>query len=85
MFERSCRELLRDLPDKQIHSLVNLWKGWDDPDLAEKLRRRLGKDFEIYRLSVMQLNKRIEVLQKGLKLREDLTVRYPPTEITLNC
>jgi hypothetical protein len=85
MFERSCRELLQDLPDKQIHDLVNLRKGWDDPDLMEKLRRRLGKDFEIYRLSVTQLNKRIEILRQKLKLREDLTVRYPSAEITLSC
>src|SRR6266567_4089760 len=85
VFRRSCRELVQDLPDKQVRDLVDLRKGWDDPELTEKLQRRLGEDFEIYRGSVRLLNKKIDLLRRKLKLQENLMVKYLSTEIILVC
>lgn len=57
IFEQSSEELLRGLmlPDSQLRDLVDNHKGWDDKDLDEKLRHRLGKDYAVYKLSVKQL------------------------------
>lgn len=74
LFQRSCRELVQDLPDKQIRDLVDLGTGWDDPELKETLQRRLGQNFEVYRASVKQLNKRINLVGKKLRLQEDRKV-----------
>ena len=77
MFKLSCRELIRDLPDKQIRDLVDLRQGWDDLELTEKLQRRLGEKYGKYRVLVRKLNKEIRLLQRKLKLREELSVRTP--------
>lgn len=75
MFRQSCRELVRDLPDGQTRDLVDLRKGWDDAELKSKLERRLGDDYGVYRMSIRQLNKRIDRLRQKLRLQEDLTVK----------
>lgn len=85
MFQLSCRELVRDLPDKQIRDLVDLRQGWDDMELTEKLQRRLGEKYGKYRVLVRKLNKEIRLLQRKLKLREDLSVGYPTKQIALDC
>lgn len=33
--QQSCKELLRDLPNKQVSDLLDRRKGWDDPKLTE--------------------------------------------------
>ncbi|KAF2672437.1 hypothetical protein BT63DRAFT_422895 [Microthyrium microscopicum] len=76
IFQQSCRELVQDLPDSQVRDLMDLRNGWDDPELKIILARKLGKDFEVYRMSVKLLNKRIGLLRKKLKLREDLTAPF---------
>ena len=73
-FRQSCRELLQALPDDRIRELVNTREGWEKEDVNEILRRRLGEDYAVYRVSVKQLNKRIDLLRRKLKLRTDLTV-----------
>lgn len=67
IFEQSCEELLRGLmlPDNQFCELVDRHKGWDDKELDEKLRYRLGKDYPMYKLSVKQLGKRLDLLRKS--------------------
>lgn len=82
IFQQSCRELVKDLPDSQTRDLVDLRKdvvdlrkGWDDPELQAKLEARLGADFAVYKMSVRQLNKRINLLRRKLRLNEDITVR----------
>lgn len=84
--QQSCKELLRDLPNKQVSDLLDRRKGWDDPKLAEvgTLQRRLGERSALYRISIVRLNGRVDLLRKKLKLREDLTVGYLSSEITLN-
>jgi hypothetical protein len=84
MFRRSCRDLVQGLPDTKIRELVDLRMGWDDKELREKLEWRLQGDFGIYMISVRQLNKRIDLLRRKLKLREDLTVSQPSKSINLH-
>ncbi|KAL1630613.1 hypothetical protein SLS54_000484 [Diplodia seriata] len=75
-FRQSCRELLQDLPDDKIRELVDLREGWDDEEVKAVLRRRLAGDYGTYRVFVRQLNKRIDLLCRKLKLRDDLTVPF---------
>jgi hypothetical protein len=82
IFQQSCRELVKDLPDSQTRDLVDLRKdlvelrhGWDDPELKANLEARLGANFAVYKMSVCQLNKRIGLLRRKLRLSEDITVR----------
>lgn len=81
--QQSCKELLRDLPNKQVSDLLDRRKGWDDTEVGT-LQRRLGERSELYRISIVRLNGRVDLLRKKLKLREDLTVGYLSSEITLN-
>jgi hypothetical protein len=53
--------------------------------LTEKLQRRLGEKYAKYRALVRKLNKKIRLLQRKLKLREDLSVGYPRKQIALDC
>ena len=76
-FQQSCRELVRDLPDKLIRKLMEFQEGWGDKELREKLHQRLGDNFKIYRVSVRRLNKKIQLLRRKLKLPEDQMVGYP--------
>jgi hypothetical protein len=84
MFQRSCQELVQDLPDTEVRELIDLRTGWDNEQLRGKLKLQLKGNFGIYMLSVRQLNKRIDLLRKKLKLREDLTVSQPLNSITLH-
>jgi len=77
MFRRSCQELVQDLPDTKVRELVELRTGWDSEELRDKLKWRLKEDFGIYMMSVKQLNKKIDLLRRKLKLREDLSVSGP--------
>ncbi|KAL0261611.1 hypothetical protein SLS55_003041 [Diplodia seriata] len=75
-FRQSCRELLQDLPDDKIRELVDLRQGWDNEEVKAVLRRRLAEDYGTYRVFVRQLNKRIDLLCRKLKLRDDLSVPF---------
>jgi hypothetical protein len=44
--------------------------------LTEKLQRRLGEKYAKYRALVRKLNKKIRLLQRKLKLREDLSAPF---------
>ncbi|KAL1644140.1 hypothetical protein SLS58_004420 [Diplodia intermedia] len=76
IFRQSCRELLQDLPDDEIRELVDLREGWGNEEVKAVLRRRLAGDDGSYRVFVRQLNKRIDLLCRKLKLRDDLSVPF---------
>ncbi|PVH93659.1 hypothetical protein DM02DRAFT_676704 [Periconia macrospinosa] len=76
VFQHSCEELLRDLvlPPSQFVALVDKHEGWDDPDLTQKLKSRLGeRDFDVYMKFAGRLRKRIVLLGDKLQLRKDFT------------
>ncbi|KAF2638389.1 hypothetical protein P280DRAFT_471497 [Massarina eburnea CBS 473.64] len=76
IFQHSCEELLRGLvlPHSQFFALVETHEGWDNKDLAEKLKKRIGEcDFDTYMKFANRVWKRIVLLGEKLQLRKDLT------------
>ncbi|OKL55592.1 hypothetical protein UA08_09132 [Talaromyces atroroseus] len=71
MFEKCCRRLVRNLPDTQVHRLIDFHKGWSDPQLQAQLHQQLGEDSAKFIVTIKQTKKRIELLQRKLKLRAD--------------
>lgn len=80
LFRQSCEELLGSLslPDKQFRDLVDDQLGWDNKDLEDQVRERLGKDYTAYKLKVKVLGKKIRLLKSKLRLEDDYSVRKAP-------
>lgn len=80
LFRQSCEELLGSLslPDKQFRDLVDDQLGWDNKDLEDQFRERLGKDYTAYKLKVKVLGKKIRLLKSKLRLEDDYSVRKAP-------
>jgi hypothetical protein len=74
----SCYMLLGplNLPNNQMRDLLEERKkdAWKDPELCKGLEKRLGDKCETYLSLVDQLNRRILMFGKKLKLRDDLKV-----------
>lgn len=78
IYKGSCEKLLSplNLPDKTMFELLEVCEGraWDGLELGEKLRDRLGNDCILYRALVKQLNKKMVLFAKKLKLGEGMRV-----------
>lgn len=77
LFRQTCELLLRGLalPDAQFRDLVEYHKGWDNSELAEALRQRLGnEDFGAFQKALERVHERLVLMGKKLRLRDDLTV-----------
>jgi hypothetical protein len=78
IYRNSCEELLSplSLPDSQLFDLLDRidYDCWADPVLDASFRDRLGKCYLPFKSSVKQLNKKIGLLGRKLKLEEDLRV-----------
>ena len=80
IYTGSCYKLLSplNLPDSKLKDLLAERKkeAWEDIALGESLKKRLGDDYMPYKSLVKQLNKRIILFCKKLKLDEDINVRH---------
>jgi len=78
IYTGSCHKLLSplNLPDNKLKDLLVERKkeAWEDVELGESLKKRLGDDYMPYKSLVKQLNKKIILFCKKLKLDEDITV-----------
>ena len=78
IYKDSCYMLLGplNLPDNQMRDLLEERKedAWKNPELRKGLEKRLGAECETYLSLVDQLNRRILMFGKKLKLRDDLKV-----------
>ena len=78
IYRNSCEELLSplSLPDSQLFDLLEKIDdvSWSDPSLDTGVRTRLGTSYLPFKSSVKQLNKKIKLLGRKLKLEEDLRV-----------
>ena len=79
IYRNSCEELLSPLalPDSELFDLLENINGgaWADAALNASLRERLGSNFLPLKLSIKQLNKKIELFGHKLKLEKDFRVR----------
>jgi hypothetical protein len=80
IFRNSCEELLNPLtlPNNKLQELLEDHNGsvWEDAVLGEKLRGRLGDDYVLYKTSVRQLNKKINLFGRKLKLLDNMRVCF---------
>jgi hypothetical protein len=72
IYTNSCYQLLGplNLPDHQMHDLLvdrNV-EAWSDFDLQKAISIRLGDNYKTYVAAVRQLDKRISLLCRKLKL-----------------
>ncbi|KAH0543123.1 hypothetical protein FGG08_002549 [Glutinoglossum americanum] len=76
IYRDSCEQLLSPLmlPDNKFYELLEKPEGnaWKDAELGESLHERLGSDYGPYRSSIKQLNKKIILFSKKLKLDDDM-------------
>lgn len=79
IYKDSCEQLLSPwmFPESKLCELLEKPAGnaWQDAELNVSLRKRLGPTYSLYTAAVRQLNKRIILLGKKLKLAEDMRVR----------
>lgn len=79
IYKHSCEQLLNPmtLPDSKLYELLEEPTGnaWQDPELNDGLRKRLGSTYSPYKTSIKQLNKKVILFGKKLKLDEHLRVR----------
>lgn len=72
IYRNSCEELLSPLmlsDNKLLELLENPGTAsWEDVELGESLRERLGESYRPYKASVKQLDKKIILFGKKLKL-----------------
>lgn len=78
IYRNSCEELLSPLIllDNDLNELLDKRgaKLWEDAKLGESLRERLGDSYTPYKSSVKQLDRRIKLFCKKLKLEDDMRV-----------
>lgn len=78
IYRNSCEELLGPLAlsDAQVCQLLEDHdsSSWEDPDLNDALRNRLGSNYLPFRSSVKQLNKKINLFARKLQLCENFQV-----------
>lgn len=78
-YRHSCELLLSPLmlPDSKVLELLESGdeKAWQDPEIRENLKNRLGRDYHAYILSVEKLNGKLVKFSKKLGLDNDMTVR----------
>ncbi|MCJ1264990.1 hypothetical protein MMC22_004865 [Lobaria immixta] len=80
IYRNSCEELLRPLvADNELYELFEGHgaKLWEDPKLGERVRERLGPNYEPYKNAVNQLRKKIDLFGKKLKLDKDKDMNPP--------
>jgi hypothetical protein len=79
IYRQSCELLLSPLmlPESKLSELLESGddKAWEDPEIRENLRKRLGRDYRAYELSVERLNRKLARFSKKLGLGKDMTVR----------
>jgi hypothetical protein len=77
-YRNCCEELLSPfaLPDTQLDDLFKKVdeSSWADSDLDSLVRERLHNNYLPFKLSVKQLNKKIILLARKLKLDKDFRV-----------
>lgn len=77
IYRNSCEELLRPLiADNELYQLLEERgaPSWKDSTLGERVRERLGPNYESYKNAVNQLRKKINLFGKKLKLDKDMNV-----------
>lgn len=78
IYMNSCYTLLQplNLPDNQMKDLLEERKMdvWKDPELHNRLEKRLGVNSKIYLTLIDRLNRRIKMFGKKLRLDDDLKV-----------
>ena len=78
IYKHSCEQLLNPmmLSESKLYELLEKPAGnaWQDPELNDSLRKRLGSAYIPYKTSTKQLNKKVILFGTKLKLAEDLRV-----------
>jgi hypothetical protein len=76
IYMNSCYQLLGplDLTDDQMSELLEQRKveAWSDPKLQQGIESRLGDNYKRYVSAVRNLDKRISLFCRKLKLNEDM-------------
>ncbi|CAN9274444.1 unnamed protein product [Alternaria alternata] len=84
IYRNSCEELLSPLAlsDAQLSQLLENRESsaWENPELSDALRNRLGNNYLPFKSSVKQLNKKINLF--GRKLQLDKNFQPPWTTAT---
>jgi len=78
IYRNSCEELLGPLAlsDAQVCQLLEDHdsSSWEDADLNDALRNRLGNNYLPFKSSVKQLNKKINLFARKLQLCDNFQV-----------
>lgn len=81
IYMNSCYHLLGplDLTDDKMNDLLENRnaQAWSDPDLQNAIANRLGDNYERYVSAVKNLDKRISLFCRKLKLDDQMKVRQP--------
>src|SRR5688572_29586165 len=80
IYLNSCYQLLGplNLPDHQLIELLDMRKkeAWSDPKLQVAIEKRLGDNYKRYIAAVKNLDKRVSLFCRKLKLRDDLKASW---------
>jgi len=78
IYRNSCEELLSPLAlsDAQVYQLLEDHDSasWENSDLNDALRNRLGSNYLPFKSSVKQLNKKINLFARKLQLCDNFRV-----------
>ena len=78
IYRNSCEELLSPLAlsDAQLSQLLENRESsaWENPELSDALRNRLGNNYLPFKSSVKQLNKKINLFGRKLQLDKNFQV-----------
>ena len=78
IYRNACEELLSPLAlsDAQVCELLESHdsSSWENPDLNDALRNRLGSNYLPFKSSVKQLNKKINFFARKLQLSDKFQV-----------
>ncbi|KAI5805713.1 hypothetical protein EDC01DRAFT_609846 [Geopyxis carbonaria] len=76
IYRSSCETLLGplELPEAQLRNLLEEPEGvaWEDEELSERIRERLGISYKPYKSAVQHLDRKIKIFSKKLKLKDDM-------------
>lgn len=85
IYMNSCYQLLGPLnlsDDKMKDLLLNRnAQAWSDPDLQKAIANRLGDNYKRYVSAVKNLDKRISLFCRKLKLDDQMKARLPRNTI----
>jgi hypothetical protein len=80
IYTNSCYQLLGplNLPDAQMNDLLvnRNTQAWSDPGLQKAIAYRLGDNYKTYVSAVKQLNKKIALFYKKLKLDDQMKASW---------